>query len=50
MFNKNKKETEAVRDENIQFEEMEKAEEFGDGWFYAGVATGVVVGVVAVLT
>ena len=33
-----------------KFEEMEVAEEFGDGWFAAGVATGIVIGTVVVLT
>lgn len=47
MFNKSKKE---IKEENAKYEEMEIAEEFGDGWFVAGVATGVVVGVVIVLT
>ena len=38
------------KDTNSKFEEMEVAEEFGDGWFAAGVATGVVIGAVVVLT
>ena len=38
------------KDTNNKFEEMEVAEEFGDGWFAAGVATGVVIGAVVVLT
>ena len=32
-------------DRKSNFEEMEKAEEFGDGWFAAGVATGILIGV-----
>lgn len=32
------------------FEEMEVVEELGDGWFAAGVATGVAIGVVVALT
>ena len=51
MYNKkNKKELKELRDENAKYEEMEVAEEFGDGWFFAGVATGVAVGAVVVLT
>ncbi len=49
MFKKNKSKKE-LRDENAVYEEMEVAEELGDGWFVAGVATGVVVGTVIVLT
>lgn len=34
-----------------KFEEMETAEEFGEGWFAAGVATGMAIGVgVVILT
>lgn len=44
-----------IKNNNIKqdskFEEMETAEELGDGWFVAGVATGVAIGVgVVVLT
>lgn len=36
--------------EEANFEEMEQVEEFGDGWFIAGAAVGVVGGtVVAVI-
>ena len=38
-------------DQESKFEEMETAEELGDGWFVGGVATGVAIGVgVVVLT
>ena len=33
-----------------KYEEMEVAEEFGDGWFVAGVVTGVAAGAIIVLT
>ncbi len=47
MFNKKKE----VKEENTKFEELEVAEEFCDGWFAAGVATGVAIGLgVIVLT
>ena len=47
MFKKDKKNV----DENTKFEEMEVAEELGDGWFVAGVGVGVAIGVgVVVLT
>lgn len=39
-----------LKEQNTKYEEMEVAEEFGDGWFVAGVATGVVIGAVIVLT
>lgn len=45
MFNKKE-----LKENNAKYEEMEIAEEFGDGWFVAGVVTGVVVGAVIVLT
>lgn len=35
---------------NTKYEEMEVAEEFGDGWFVAGVVTGVAAGAIIVLT
>lgn len=38
------------KEKNEKFEEMEVAEEFGDGWFAAGVATGVAIGAIVVLT
>ncbi|MFQ6824687.1 MAG: hypothetical protein ACLRTZ_15315 [Agathobacter sp.] len=48
MFNKNKKE---LKEANTKYEEMEVAEEFGDGWFVAGVVTGVATaGAIIVLT
>lgn len=47
MFNKNKKE---LKEANTKYEEMELAEEFGDGWFVAGVVTGVAAGAIIVLT
>lgn len=52
MFKKeNKNVNKNVKDENAKYEEMEVAEEFGDGWFVAGVATGIAIGVgVIVLT
>ena len=39
-----------INEENAKYEEMEVAEEFGDGWFFAGVATGVAVGAIVVVT
>ena len=47
LFNKNKKE---LKEANTKYEEMEVAEEFGDGWFVAGVVTGVAAGAIIVLT
>ena len=47
MFNKDKKK---VNEANTKYEEMEVAEEFGDGWFVAGVVTGVDAGAIIVLT
>ena len=47
MFNKDKKK---VNEANTKYEEMEVAEEFGDGWFVAGVVTGVAAGAIIVLT
>lgn len=46
----NKKNDKKILDKNTKYEEMEVAEEFGDGWFVAGVATGVAVGAIIVLT
>ncbi len=34
----------------VNFEVMEVVEELGDGWFAAGVATGVAIGAIVVLT
>ncbi|MBR6626789.1 MAG: hypothetical protein IKL04_02265 [Lachnospiraceae bacterium] len=46
MFNKKNE----IKEE-AKFEELEVAEEFCDGWFAAGVATGVAIGLgVIVLT
>lgn len=51
MFNKKKDELKKeLKDEQAKYEEMEVAEEFGDGWFVAGVATGIAIGVAVVLT
>ena len=58
MFNKNKKE---LKEANTKYEEMEVAEEFGDGWVVAGGGTwgaaggpisftGVAAGAIIVLT
>lgn len=47
MKSKKKKNNQEV---NSKFEEMEIAEELGDGWFAAGVLTGVAIGTVVVLT
>ena len=47
MFNKDKKK---VNEANTKYEEMEVAEELGDGWFVAGVVTGVAAGAIIVLT
>ncbi|MBR6626787.1 MAG: hypothetical protein IKL04_02255 [Lachnospiraceae bacterium] len=45
MFNKKNE----IKEENTKYEELEVAEEFGDGWFAAGVATGIAIGVGVVI-
>lgn len=51
MFKKENKNINKNEKGDPKYEEMEVAEEFGDGWFIAGIATGIGIGVgVAVLT